>query len=86
MKGIYTKLKKTFAAVLIGAIQFGVTVSQRLPMHLLQKVNEAISMDVLSGVIVKGPHGVGKSHSLVNLVLTLQASGRCLVTLVPDCE
>jgi hypothetical protein len=43
-------------------------------------------LGVLSGVIVKGPQGVGKSHSLVNLVLKLQASGNYLVTFVPDCD
>jgi hypothetical protein len=53
---------------------------------LLGKVNEAISMGVYSGVVVKGPQGIGKSHSLVNLVLTLQAGANCLVTFVPDCD
>jgi AAA domain len=38
-----------------------------------------------SGIMVKGPQGIGKSHSLVNLVLKLQESGKYLVTFVPDC-
>jgi hypothetical protein len=37
------------------------------------------------GIMVKGPHGIGKSHSLVNLVLRLQSTGNYLVTFVPDC-
>jgi hypothetical protein len=37
------------------------------------------------GVLVRGPHGVGKSHSLVNLVHTLRSDGH-IVTFVPDCE
>lgn len=37
------------------------------------------------GVFVKGPQGVGKSHSVVNLVETLRAEGH-IVTFIPDCE
>jgi hypothetical protein len=35
------------------------------------------------GMMVRGPHGVGKSHSLVNLVHTLRSEGH-IVTFVPD--
>jgi hypothetical protein len=38
------------------------------------------------GTMVTGPQGIGKSHSLVNLVLKLQASGKYLVTFIPDCS
>jgi hypothetical protein len=37
------------------------------------------------GIIVKGPHGIGKSHSLVNLVRSLRSDGH-IVTFIPDCE
>jgi hypothetical protein len=36
--------------------------------------------------MVTGPPGIGKSHSIVNLVLKLQASGKYLVTFIPDCS
>lgn len=36
--------------------------------------------------MVKGPQGIGKSHSLVNTVLKLQSTGKDLVTLIPDCK
>ena len=35
--------------------------------------------------MVKGPNGVGKSHSLVNTALKLESEGHNLVTLIPDC-
>ncbi|MGH3055709.1 MAG: hypothetical protein ACRDL7_12100, partial [Gaiellaceae bacterium] len=38
------------------------------------------------GIIVNGPHGVGKSHTLVNLVLKLMSTGDYLVTFIPDCN
>jgi hypothetical protein len=38
-----------------------------------------------TGTMVKGPQGIGKSHTLVNLVLKLQSTGNYLVTFVPDC-
>jgi hypothetical protein len=37
------------------------------------------------GLFVKGPQGVGKSHSIVNLVQTLRAEGH-IVTFIPFCE
>lgn len=40
------------------------------------------------GVVVKGPTGIGKSHSLVNLVrkLLYDSNGKYLVTFIQDCE
>jgi hypothetical protein len=38
-----------------------------------------------SGILVNGPHGVGKSHSLVNLVRRLRGHGH-IVTFIPDVE
>lgn len=35
------------------------------------------------GLFVRGPHGVGKSHSLVNLVRSLRAEGH-IVTFIPQ--
>lgn len=34
---------------------------------------------------MKGPQGVGKSHSIVNTVLKLLSTGNYLVTFIPDC-
>jgi hypothetical protein len=36
--------------------------------------------------MIKGPHGIGKSHSLVNVVRKLLSEGVYLVTFIPDCE
>ena len=42
----------------------------------------------LTGIMIKGPDGIGKSHSLVNLVRNLQYNSSCkyLVTFIPDCQ
>jgi hypothetical protein len=64
----------------------GVLYRQNIVTELLGKVSEAISKEVESGFVVKGPQGIGKSHSLVNLVLKLQADANCLVTFIPDCD
>lgn len=37
------------------------------------------------GLFVRGPQGVGKSHSLVNLVRSLRSKGH-IVTFIPTCE
>lgn len=39
----------------------------------------------IMGLMVKGPQGVGKSYSLVNLTRMLLASRRDLITVIPDC-
>jgi hypothetical protein len=67
-------------------VKSGVLYRQNIVTDLLEKVNEAISKKVESGFVVKGPRGIGKSHSLVNLVLKLQADANCLVTFIPDCD
>ena len=40
------------------------------------------------GIMVKGPGGIGKSHSLVNLVrrLTYRCKRKYRVTVIPDCS
>ena len=38
------------------------------------------------GLMIKGPQGIGKSHSIVNVVRKLQSTGNYLVTFIPDCE
>jgi hypothetical protein len=53
--------------------------------ELFTKVQETSSKHRRKGVIVTGPRGIGKSHTLVNLVLKLQWTGDYLVTFVPDC-
>jgi DNA replication protein DnaC len=37
------------------------------------------------GLFVRGPEGIGKSHSLVNLVRSLRADGH-IVTFIPTCQ
>jgi hypothetical protein len=64
----------------------GVLYRETIVDGLLKEIGVAFSAKLKCGVIVNGPHGVGKSHSLVNLVLKLQASGDYLVTFVPDCQ
>jgi hypothetical protein len=53
---------------------------------LFQKMQETLLEDSIQGIMVKGPQGIGKSHSLVNFVLKLQATGDYLVTFIPDCD
>jgi hypothetical protein len=40
---------------------------------------------ITQGLFVKGPQGIGKSHSLADLVQVLRAEGH-LVTFIPNCE
>jgi Cdc6-like AAA superfamily ATPase len=54
--------------------------------ELFQRMQETLSEDSLQGIVVKGPQGIGKSHSLVNFVLKLQTTGDYLVTFIPDCD
>ena len=38
------------------------------------------------GLMIKGPQGIGKSHSIVNVIRKLQSTGNYLVTFIPNCE
>ena len=49
------------------------------------EISQALTSEVRRGVMMKGPQGVGKSHSLVNTVLKLQSTSSYLVTFIPDC-
>jgi Cdc6-like AAA superfamily ATPase len=53
---------------------------------LFEKMEETIKNHPRVGVMVKGPRGIGKSHTLINLVHKLQSTGQYLVTFVPDCR
>eukprot|EP00978_Attheya_sp_CCMP212_P039746 scaffold209758_cov40-Attheya_sp.AAC.1 len=56
--------------------------------QLVGRVEAALGKVLPNGIMVKGPQGIGKSHSLVNLVRKLEqeSDGKYLVTFVPDCE
>ena len=38
------------------------------------------------GLMIKGPQGSGKSHSILNVVRKLQLTEKYLVTYIPDCD
>lgn len=54
--------------------------------ELVVKVERVLNKDRRSGIMIKGPEGIGKSHSLVNLVRKLQygSNGKYLVTFIQD--
>jgi hypothetical protein len=66
-------------------LENGILYREDIVNDLVREVDNAFDHKVKWGVMVAGPHGVGKSHSLVNLVLKLMQRGDCLVTFVPDC-
>ena len=53
---------------------------------LLEKMDEVLNDGIKGGIMVKGPQGIGKSFSIVNLVLHLMSTGKYLVTFIPNCE
>jgi hypothetical protein len=55
---------------------------------MVNSVEDAFNKGGPAGIMIKGPQGIGKSHSLVNLIRTLQYDSSCkyLVTVIPDCQ
>ena len=53
--------------------------------EIIAKVQENLSKPVSLGLFISGPQGIGKSHSIVNVIRKLQSTGDYLVTFVPDC-
>ena len=54
--------------------------------EICSEVESVLASKLLKGLMVKGPQGIGKSHSLVNTVLRLESTGDYLVTFIPDCD
>jgi Cdc6-like AAA superfamily ATPase len=55
---------------------------------LVGSVKRVLLRPTAKGIMVKGPEGIGKSHTLVNLVrkLVYDSNNRYMVTFIPDCE
>lgn len=67
-------------------IENGILYRPKIVCAMCSDIDNALNQRVAAGIMVKGPQGIGKSHSLVNTVLQLEARGNYLVTFVPDCE
>ena len=53
---------------------------------IVEKMEELLmNENQVKGLFVRGPQGIGKSHSMVNLVRRLRARG-AIVTFIPTCE
>ena len=65
----------------------GILYRPQIVTELHQMVGSALSSEERRGIMVKGPAGIGKSHSLVNLVRKLMygSNSEYLVTFIPDC-
>lgn len=54
--------------------------------NLAQRIEQTFAKGHKRGLMVKGPQGIGKSYSLVNLARYLLASGKYMVIIIPDCS
>jgi hypothetical protein len=54
--------------------------------EIIAMVEGNLSIPVAQGLMIKGPPGIGKSHSIVNVIRKLQSTGNYLVTFIPNCE
>ena len=66
----------------------GILYRPKIVKEMMKVVDDTFNKNRRGGIMIKGPHGIGKSHSLVNLVRTLQYDSSCkyLVTFIPDCD
>jgi hypothetical protein len=71
-----------------GSFKRGILYRPEIVHELVKEVESVFNEPVASGVMVRGPEGNGKSHSLLNLVRKLRydSNGKYLVTFIPDCE
>jgi hypothetical protein len=54
--------------------------------QIILKIEENLDRPRGRGLMIKGPQGIGKSHSIVNVVRKLLSTRNYLVTVIPDCE
>ena len=66
----------------------GILYRPKIVKEIMTMVDNSFNKYSPTGIMIKGPHGIGKSHSLVNLVRTLQYDSSCkyLVTMISDCQ
>lgn len=71
-----------------GSSDRGILYRPEIVDDLVAEVENVLRKPVSFGVAVKGPEGIGKSHSLVNLLrkLLYDSHGKYLVTFVSNCE
>ena len=71
----------------LSTMETGILYRPQIVADLHQMVEGALRRKVKQGIMVKGPGGIGKSHSLVNLVRKLNygSNSKYLVTFIPDC-
>jgi hypothetical protein len=67
-------------------IQHGILFRPSITQEICAEIDSALGGPTRRGVMLKGPQGIGKSHSLVNTVLSLESTGNYLVTFIPDCS
>ena len=71
----------------LSTMETGILYRPQIVADLHQMVERNLALNVEQGIMVKGPGGIGKSHSLVNLVRKLNygSNSKYLVTFIPDC-
>lgn len=74
-----------FAESLSAGILYRPEITSQICAIISQQLDPVVTK-AATGLMVKGPQGVGKSHSLVNVLRKLESSGEYHVTLFPDCE
>ena len=68
-----------------GTLRRGILYRPQIVNDIIVTIEKNLNGVVRGGLVIKGPQGIGKSHSLVNTVLKLQSTGKHLVTFIPDC-
>jgi hypothetical protein len=67
------------------AVVDGLLYRPQIVNEIIQKTEANLTARLPEGLFVKGPQNIGKSFSLVNTVVSLETSGKYLVTFIPDC-
>jgi len=69
------------------ALKNGVLFRPAVINELVRMVEKCLAEDLPRGFTIKGSQGIGKSHSIVNLVrqLLYHSNGKYFVTFIPDC-
>jgi len=80
--------KKAWAERFDDSLTSGILYRPAIVSELLGKVENVLQDEIGKGIMIKGPQGIGKSHSIVNLVrkLLYGSGGKYFVTFIPDCR
>lgn len=85
-QGLYSYWCRNIKADRFENSKLGILYRPTITNEIVQAVEECFKIRGRRGLMIKGPQGIGKSHSMISVYRKLVTSKKCLVTFIPYCK